>query len=176
MKSLILLTLLFSMNAYAIDRQEIVSETVKYIQPNITNEEANEFSLAILRESDDNALDWRLVASILAQESMFQRDPQNCLNIKRLCPDLGTGQINYKTWKNKLSLDRIKLLKDVNYNIHMMVTILALLHDQYGSERDWHTRYHSFTRQYRKEYEELVLHKYLIINAYSKGYSSGVLK
>lgn len=135
--------------------------SIMKIQPNLTNDDAQIIAEAIIKHSRHYGLDWKILASIIAQESSFRKDPQNCLNSKAKCPDLGLAQINYRTWKKELCLDRTRLLIDISYNIETMAQILSQLKSKYGKkEKNWFTRYHSFTTAHRTKYANF-LHNHL---------------
>lgn len=135
--------------------------SIMNIQPNLSNEDAQIIAEAIIKHSKNYKLDWKILASIIAQESSFRKDPQNCLNSKVKCPDLGLAQINYRTWQKELCLDRTRLLIDISYNIETMAQILHQLKSKYGSkEKMWFTRYHSFTTEHRTKYANF-LHNHL---------------
>ena len=145
--------------------------SIMYVQPALNQGEAFFITKSLLKHAKEFKLDWKVMASIISQESSFKKDPQDCLH-KKFCADLGIAQINWKTWNKELHLDRNKLLTDVDYNILIMCQILSRLKDDYGDERHWFTRYHSFKEERRQLYADYIYHIFLKITAYSLGYEA----
>jgi soluble lytic murein transglycosylase-like protein len=157
-------------NAKADIAFDTAKASIMNIQPSLDEKEAIIITKSLLNSADHYNLDWMIMASIIAQESSFRKDPQNCLHTKKVCIDLGISQINYGTWGKTLNLDRIKLLTDIQYNIDTMAKILSRLKAKYSRELSWHTRYHSFTPSHRKVYADFIYHYFLKISSYAKGY------
>lgn len=173
---ILLMSLLFMPQAFAANNFDVAKASIKYVQPDLKDQEASVITSALLKHSSYYKLDWRIMAAIVAQESSFRKDPQDCLHIKTKCADLGIAQINFFTWGKELKLDRKKLLTDVSYNIETMAKILSRLKETYGKEPKWHTRYHSFTNSHRKTYADFIYHKYLKISSYAKGYADSQIR
>lgn len=157
------------------DEIKVIRMAIKHLQTNLDEESTKVISTSILKNSHKYKLDWKIMVSILSQESAFRKDPQKCLAINKHCADLGIAQINFRTWGRPLRLSRVKLLKDVDYNITAMSIILSQLKYKYGNESKWFTRYHSFTRSHRKIYDGFVGRNYTKINSYVRGYQDGAI-
>lgn len=173
-KKYLVFLLFLSQSTAASNSVEVVSSTVKFIQPALKEEVANSIAISIVKHSRAYGLDWKIVSSILYQESTFQKDPQGCLHKKfGRCADLGLGQINYRTWKTELDLNYWRLLTDVDYNIKTTCQILAL-HSTHSRDKTWPSRYHSLTHFLRVRYNELIRKRYKKIQNYSKGFEDGL--
>jgi soluble lytic murein transglycosylase-like protein len=151
---------------------DTIKATVRYMSPTLKDKEVKSISKAIATNAIKYNIDWRIMTSIISQESRFRTDPQNCI-VKKHCPDLGMAQINYRTWKEPLNLNRNKLLTDINYNIGTMSKILSQLHNKYGKDKHWFTRYHSFSNDRRIIYQKHIHRQFMQISSYSHGYSDG---
>jgi hypothetical protein len=154
LKYFIILCLFISTNAHnsEIDRLEIVRKVVKKLQPRLDTKQSKVIAKAIMTSSDRYQLDWRVLASILFQESSFKADPQGCYKNMKRCSDYGMGQIHYSVWGKRLGLDRKRLVTDVSYNIDSAARVLSILKGRYGHEKQWHSRYHSSTKKHRQDY------------------------
>lgn len=197
-KLIILISLLFSINVFAIDQFLAIKKTIQYVQPKLSDTNAEVIANALLRQSREANVDWKIMAMIIAQESGFQQDPKigkySCLvrefdrpvvqkktkhGIKSVilklkpCIDYGIAQINYTTWSKELNLDKQRLLTDIDYNIAVMAEILSRLKSTYKKEKYWYTRYHSFTHSHRRIYADLLLHRFIKIQSYYVGFSDG---
>lgn len=176
---LILIALLIPFKAYALEEFILAKTGIRHLQPRLAETQLDQVTISILRYAHQYNLDWQVMASIIAQESMFRRDPQHCARHMKTCIDFGIAQINYDTWHEELNLDKKRLLKDIDYNIEAMAKILSKLKEQYGPEgskrheKRWHTRYHSFTRTHRKIYADYIYHKYLMLHSHIEGYVKG---
>lgn len=167
MKYLLLLNVLFvsSPTSYAINEEQIIKQSIEFIEPSAKH--VSIITSSIIDCQRNQGISWKITAALLAHESRFDINPQNCSSKKR-CKDYGIAQINYHTWGQKLSLDKEKLTHDIPYSIGNMCHILGTLKQKYGKEKKWYTRYHSFTSQHRQLYLQHIRKKYNRINAYSK--------
>lgn len=156
-------------------KYEVVEGAIRHVAPQVSETDLPIIVQSIMRNAMEYELDWKIMASIIAQESSFRKDPQACLKHRHHCADLGISQINYHTWGRVLNLNKKLLLTDINYNIQSMARILSILKNSYGREVRWPTRYHSFTHSHRKIYANFIYVKYIKINSYARGYADGVM-
>lgn len=170
--SLSLLLVCSVASAPAADNEKLVKDTILHLQPNLDKKEAKKVAKSIYRHSSTHGLDWRVVATLLAQESGFRRDPNNCGLKNSHCKDLGIAQINWRSWGKKLNLSKTSLIRDSDYSIEVMCKILAQIKDKHGKEKRWYTRYHSSTRYYRDIYTNRINPKMKRINKYIASYWS----
>lgn len=94
------------MNAYV--------SAIRYFNPGIDQQEAEEIVAAIMRESWDQKVDPRLVVAIVATESSFDRTARSSAGAR------GLGQLMPST----ASLDGVTDVEDIDQNIH--ATVLTL--------------------------------------------------
>jgi hypothetical protein len=109
----------------------------------------------------DLAVDKIAFLGLIAQESGFHIDPQNCALAISKCQDFGLTQINYATWRKKFNLDKMRLLKSIHYNLYVANEILHYLKKKhYETEGDdFITRYFSATDNLRDQYRSLIKKK-----------------
>lgn len=127
-------------------------------------------AIPLVKYAKASHIDWKAMAAILFQESSFRTDPQNCLNKQLNCSDFGISQINWKTWGKVLNLDKKRLVTDASYNIKIMSIILMRLKADYGSEKHWITRFHSFNPKNRTIYAGYIYPKYKRLNVLAREY------
>ena len=120
------------------------------MSPTLSKNYSRRVSKAVLSSSRKWKIDWRVIVSILRQESSFRADPDNCL--KKSCKDFGIGQINFKTWGKTLGLSKKLLVKNIEYNIDTTAHILSIVKKGHESDKYWYSRFHSFTKSHRYIY------------------------
>lgn len=146
------------------DPLKVIQATVEHS----TTKDVRIIARAIHKSSKKYNIDWRIITAIIQQESTFQKDPQECLTSKKHCADLGIGQINWHTWATPLSLNRKRLLTDINYNIDVMGHILSIVKKGHEKDTRWFSRYHSFKPSTRRVYESFVTPKFKRIKIYAQ--------
>lgn len=100
---------------------------------------------SIIKHTEDNHIDYKLLLSILKVESDF-----NQKTISKTM-DYSLAQINYDIWvtefkkEKNINLDKTKLKNDIDYSINMMTQIISILEKRHGQDPYWYARYHSST-------------------------------
>jgi len=153
------------------DRVETLSLLLQHLQPKLKDTSAKELAQVILKEASINQLDWKLIVSILNQESSLRRDPQGCLKNADDCTgDYGIAQVRYKIWKDEFGLkkeDKKRLMTDYAYAVGTQVRILVHYREKYQNrEFNWFTRYHSGTPEFRAVYMRHLNKSYEKINLF----------
>ena len=92
------------------------------------------------------------VAAIIAQESRFKKHSISCTI--RSC-DWGITQINDAVISER-HIDKIRLINDDLYAIHIAFTMLYFLHTKYSNEINYWSRYHDSRPKQRLTYEVMV--------------------
>lgn len=173
MKYLILVGMSLSSISYGQNTDEINSIIAK-MQPNNSVAETVQIAREVEHFSQKTNLDWKLILAIFAQESTFQKDPQNCVASLQRCHDFGIGQINYKTWGAYFKLDKKRLVTDYHYSIKSSVDILVYYRHLYGSrDANWYLHYHSSTPEFRDAYHQRISVQYARINKYLREFRDG---
>lgn len=143
------LWLLFFLSFPILADDRIVT-VITTLSPHVSKAQATEYAAAMSKYSEQYDVDWRVAAAIFKQESDFKMGEVN-----ETYRDFGMGQINYRNIK-VLNLDLARLLTDVDYTIHQTYRILHDLKQRYNhgytGYKQWFTRYHSFTLEFRKLY------------------------
>lgn len=100
---------------------------------------------SIIKHTEDNHIDYKLLLSILKVESDF-----NQKTISKTF-DYSLAQINYDIWvtefkkEKNIILDKNKLKHDIDYSINMMTQIISILEKRHSQDPYWYARYHSST-------------------------------
>lgn len=124
-------------------RKNIVSSIIK-LSPTIDQRWANELSSKIYETSIEYGVDWKIIVSIIKQESNFNCNAKNNRGI-------GLGQIE-PLWAKYYGY-RHQDLWDWRFNVEMTTKILAYYKQERGSDGDyWVSAYHSLTPRYRQRY------------------------
>lgn len=167
---LMFLIFIISTSAYEkeVDRSIIINKTIRNASPNLNSKFSKHLAKSILKSSIKWKIDWRIMVGILQQESSFRTDPQQCLLKNKKCIDYGIAQINFATWGKELSLNKNRLVRDVDYNIDTMGHILFLMKQSHEHEKNYYSRYHSATPHFRRIYELAVIPKIKIAKSYAK--------
>lgn len=119
--------------------------------PNINKLYAKELSVMIAKVATSYKIDPIRLAAILAQESMYKVGA-----INKKSKDYGIAQIHHAT-AVAYGFDINKLKTNPHYCIEAAAIILKDIKQKYGKrEKDYWTRYHSYTPEKRKEYKLLV--------------------
>lgn len=151
------------------NKLETVKLTLQHLQPKLTDNLATELAQVILTESHQAQIDWKLVVSILNQESSLRRDPQGCLKNPDDCTgDYGIAQIRHRVWKKEFpDLNKKKLMTDYAYAVGTAVKILSHYKAKYEKrELNWFTRYHSGTPEHRSVYMRNLNKSYAKMNVF----------
>lgn len=133
-------------------KERLMYKTQKKVQsPEKIRMIANE----IIQVSIDNEIDYRILTSIIMQESKFDQGATSSSG------DVAMAQINYEIWKPEfdkkgLALDKEQLKKDETYALWAMGVVLSTIKDRHGSDPYWYARYHSNTKSRKAEYASLV--------------------
>lgn len=109
---------------------------IKSNKPSIEDKYAKALAEEIHTHSKAHGIDSKLVAAILALESMYDHKAYN-----KRSKDYGIAQINIKT-VSRYKLDKKKLLTDISYTIAAGVKVLSYFHKRYShKESNWYVRY-----------------------------------
>lgn len=118
--------------------------------PYLKKEYAQELAEVIKKHSDDYGISPNKLIGILMQESSYR------MHVTNKGKDFSIGQINIRNIKY-YKLDKNRLMSDVDYSVGATAMMLSDLKVKYGhKEKDYWTRYHSFTPSKRKIYKRLV--------------------
>lgn len=146
----------------------------QYLQPALSDEDAEVISEEITQASEDLGVRWEVILAILFQESSLKLDPQGCLHKKGRCKDYGIGQVNFNTWGTKFGWDRVRLLRDLRYSLKASFQVLGHYKKEYGKQEfNWFTRYHSGTPSFRGNYMQALNRRYARINTFLDGFERG---
>lgn len=118
---------------------------------------------SIVSEAIDNNIDYRILSSIIMQESKFDQGSISSSG------DIALTQINYEIWhpefkKMGINLNKDQLKKNENYAIWAMGKILSTIRNRHGSDPYWYARYHSGTPSRKLNYAQLVNEHFHQIN------------
>lgn len=118
---------------------------------------------SIVNEAIANNIDYRILSSIIMQESKFDQGSVSSSG------DIALTQINYEIWspefqKMGIQLSKEQLKKDENYAIWAMGKILSTIRSRHGSDPYWYARYHSGTPSRKLNYAQLVNSHFYDIN------------
>lgn len=147
-----------------------IQETTEFLQPALKKspEESRELAVAIDAESLRYGIEWKLLLSILNQESSLRKDPQGCLRNKASCTgDYGIGQVRKGIWDRAegMRFDGRLLLTSYAYAVAASAKVLNEYKKQYSrKELDWFTRYHSNKPEFRNDYMHRLNASYSRIN------------
>lgn len=136
----------------AMQEERLRVKTQKKVQ---SEEDIRAIAESIVQESIANNIDYRILSSIIMQESKFDQGAVSSSG------DIALTQINYEIWKPEfkqmgIKLNKDQLKKDENYAIWAMGKILTTIRDRHGSDPYWYARYHSSTASRKMPYAQLV--------------------
>lgn len=140
-------------NKEFLDNNQVFAKIIE-IRPQMDKNAALSLSNDIHRVSVEYGVDKLLYTAILAQESMFRLDAQQCYKgladcgkIERVCQDFGIAQIHYKTAK-AYGFSKQKLLTDREYSLKAGAKVLLYFKERYVKveKERWWTRYNCGTK------------------------------
>ena len=158
-----------------------VVRAVSYMQPENDEVTAHRIAEAVYRGSLEIGMDWKLMLSILHQESSLKLNPQGCKvwvskrsGERGSCVDYGIGQVNFRTWGKSMNLSRLKLVTSYEYSIEAPARILKHYKKLYGKHgHKWYLRYHSGKPEHKRVYDAYVTKRYVAVKRYVSGLKRG---
>lgn len=145
----------------SLQSERILYKTQKKIQ---SEENIEKIALQLVETSIENGIDYRILTSIIVQESKFDQGEISSSG------DVALAQINYEIWKpefdkQKLELDKDKLKKDEKYALWAMGVILSTIKKRYADKDPyWFARYHNNKDKRKFGYASLVNSHFLKFN------------
>jgi hypothetical protein len=117
----------------------------KPIKKNAVKKIAKKIAKKVLEVSRDTDVDYRILLSIIKEESNFDQSATNDSG------DYSLAQINYGIWNAELKrlkekpINFKKLNTDIDYSLDIMGKILVYLKENSGRDPLWFAKYHSKT-------------------------------
>lgn len=144
---LLSLLVLFSGELKPENTNNIICNDILKLSPSLNLEHCNTIGEIINKYSNEYSIDYKIVLAIFKVESNFNEKAVNYASC-----DFGIGQINSLNMIH-YKIDLGKHMTNLDYAIHNTYVILKETKVKYFKrEKDWFTRYHSYTEKYRRIY------------------------
>ena len=159
MKIFSTLILFISLNSFGVEySKEEINRDIKKLKK-MKSAHRKKITNLIHKASVKYQINPKIMLAIIKVESNFEQSGMNKYKCKKNdshCGDFSIAQINYKTWKNKLSLDIHKLKSNNAYAIDKMGELLSKIKKNRPNDKLWFLRYHSGSYLFKIRYLKLV--------------------
>ncbi len=138
-----------------------ITKTIRHLQPKLSWEEANKHAWIIYREAERTGIDWKVIVAVTMQESSFRfmRGDKAC----GLTPSgaeecvyqaFGPMHVYWRFWKEKLKLNSLQLVYNLEYQYRTGVDILKIRYNRFKHMPNWNWvgTYNSLTKVHIYKY------------------------